>query len=48
VILFFTPWLFGFTADTATSWVSWIAGVVVVGVSGLALLAERPQQRVTG
>jgi len=46
VILFFTPWLFGFTAVTATSWVSWIAGVLVVGVSGFALLAERPQQTV--
>lgn len=48
VVLFFTPWLFGITAATATSWVSWIAGVLVVGVAGLALLAESPQQRVTG
>ena len=47
VILFFTPWLFGFTAVTATSWVSWIAGVLVVGVSGIALLGVRPQQTVT-
>lgn len=47
VILFFTPWLFGFTAVTATSWVSWIAGVLVVGVSGIALLAEKPQRTVT-
>jgi uncharacterized membrane protein len=47
VILFFTPWLFGFTAVTATSWVSWIAGVVVVGVSGIALLAQNPQRTVT-
>ncbi|MGA7909962.1 MAG: SPW repeat protein [Candidatus Dormiibacterota bacterium] len=47
VILFFTPWLFGFTAVTATSWVSWIAGVLVVGVSGIAFLAEKPQRTVT-
>src|SRR5579859_7124814 len=47
VILFFTPWLFGFTAVTATSWVSWIAGVLVVGVSGIALLGVWPQQTVT-
>ena len=46
VILFFTPWLFGFTATT-TSWVSWIAGIAVVGVSGIALLGERPQRMVT-
>jgi hypothetical protein len=46
VILFFTPWLFGFTAVTATSWVSWIAGVLVVGVSGIALLAVKPRQTV--
>src|SRR5579859_7015202 len=47
VILFFTPWLFGFTAVAATSWVSWIAGVLVVGVSGIALLGVWPQQTVT-
>jgi hypothetical protein len=47
VILFFTPWLFGFTAATATSWVSWIAGLAVVGVSGIALLGEKPHRMVT-
>jgi hypothetical protein len=46
VVLFFTPWLFGFTAVTAISWVSWIAGVLVVGVSGLELLVENPQKTV--
>jgi SPW repeat-containing protein len=46
VILFFTPWLLGFTAATATSWVSWIAGLVVVGVSGIALLGEKPRTTV--
>lgn len=44
VILFFTPWLFGFTEATATSWVSWIAGVLVVGLSGIVLLGVKPQQ----
>ena len=47
VILFFTPWLFGFTAATATSWISWIAGLAVVGVSGIALFVEKPQHMVT-
>jgi len=47
VILFFTPWLFGFTAATATSWVSWIAGVLVVGLSGFALLYEEPKRALT-
>lgn len=47
VILFFTPWLFGFTAVTATSWVSWIAGVLVVGVTAFALLGEEPRRAVT-
>jgi hypothetical protein len=46
VVLFFTPWLFGFTAVTATAWVSWIAGVLVVGVSGIELLIENPQKTV--
>jgi hypothetical protein len=48
VILFFTPWLFGFTAVTAISWVSWIAGLLVVGVSGIELLIENPQKTVAG
>jgi SPW repeat len=46
VILFFTPWLFGFTAVTATAWVSWIAGVLVVGVSGIELLMQNPPKTV--
>jgi SPW repeat len=46
VILFFTPWLFGFAAVTAISWVSWIAGVLVVGVSGIDLLMESPRKTV--
>jgi hypothetical protein len=45
--LFFTPWLFGFTAAIATSWAIWIAGVVVVGVSGIELLGNKPQPAVT-
>jgi hypothetical protein len=51
VILFFTPWLLGFTAVTATAWASWIAGALVVGVTGFALLEEpqraAPQRTVT-
>jgi SPW repeat len=44
VILFFTPWLLGFTAVAAIAWVSWIAGVLVVGMSGLELLVQSPQK----
>lgn len=47
VILFFSPWLFAFTAVTATAWVSWIAGVAVVAMSGIALFGVKPQQMVT-
>ena len=47
VVLFFAPWLFGFTAAIATSWVSWIAGVLVVGVTAFALLGEEPRRAVT-
>ena len=46
VVLFFGPWLFGFTAAIATSWVSWIAGVLVVGVTAFGLLGE-PRRVVT-
>lgn len=47
VILFVTPWLFGFTTAVATSWVCWIAAVAIVGVSSIALIGEKPQQMVT-
>jgi hypothetical protein len=47
VFLFLTPWLFGFTAVTATSWVIWIAGVVVIAVSVIGLLGNKPQHAVT-
>ena len=47
VILFFTPWLFAFTAVTATSWISWIAGLAVVAVVGLVAFGEKPRQTVT-
>jgi hypothetical protein len=46
VILFFTPWLFGFTAVTAIAWVTWIAGVLVVGMSSIKLLMENPHKTV--
>ena len=47
VILFAAPWLFGFTAAVATSWVSWIAAIAIVGVSFIALSGEKPRQMVT-
>src|SRR5579864_3056821 len=47
VVLFFTPWLFAFTAATATSWVSWIAGVAVVAVVGLVAFGVKPMEPVT-
>lgn len=47
VILFVAPWLFGFTAVAATSWVSWLAGLAVVGVSMIALLGEKPRRMAT-
>jgi hypothetical protein len=47
VILFVAPWLFGFTAVVATSWVSWLAGLAVVGVSMIALVGEKPHRMVT-
>jgi hypothetical protein len=34
VILFVSPWLFGFTAVTALAWSAWIIGILVVLVAG--------------
>jgi len=47
VILFTTPWLLGFTAAVATSWVSWIAAIAILGVTFISLIGEKPQQMVT-
>jgi polyferredoxin len=34
VILFVSPWLFGFTAVTALAWSAWIIGILIVVVAG--------------
>jgi polyferredoxin len=34
VILFVSPWLFGFTAATALAWAAWIIGILIVVVAG--------------
>src|SRR5712664_4254521 len=34
VILFVSPWLFGFTAVTALAWSAWVIGILVVLATG--------------
>jgi hypothetical protein len=34
VILFVSPWAFGFTAVTALAWSAWIVGILVVLAAG--------------
>jgi SPW repeat len=34
VLLFFSPWLVGFTTATAMAWTAWIAGVALLVVVG--------------
>lgn len=34
LVLFFSPWLVGFTGDSAMSWTAWILGVVMAVVVG--------------
>jgi hypothetical protein len=34
VILFVSPWLFGFTAVTALAWSAWMIGILIVVVAG--------------
>jgi hypothetical protein len=37
VILFVSPWVFGFTAVTALAWSAWIIAIVVVLAAGSLL-----------
>jgi hypothetical protein len=45
VILFVSPWAFGFTAVTALAWTAWIVAILVVGAVG-SLLAMQNRPRV--
>ncbi len=40
-ILFFGPWLIGFTALTGMAWTAWIGAVLVVLIVGSKILAGR-------
>lgn len=41
VITFISPFIFGFTAVTATAWAAWILGVLTVISAGSLLLGNR-------
>ena len=43
VILFVSPWAFGFTAVTALAWSAWIVGILVV--LALGSLVAMPNRR---
>ena len=37
--LFLSPWIFGFTSETKTSWNAWLSGMVIAGLAIAALAA---------
>lgn len=37
--LFLSPWIFGFTSETAASWNAWLSGIVIAGLAIAALAA---------
>ena len=41
LVLFFSPWLVGFTGEVAMSWTAWILGVLVVLIVGVESVPER-------
>ena len=41
-VLFFTPWVIGFTAVTGMAWMAWIGAVALVLVLATLVLQERP------
>ena len=41
-VLFFTPWLIGFTAVTGMAWAAWIGAVALVLVLATLVFQERP------
>jgi hypothetical protein len=40
VILFVSPWVFGFTAVTALAWSAWIIGILVLAAAGSLLAMQ--------
>jgi hypothetical protein len=45
VVLFASPWAFGFTAVTALAWSAWIVGILVVLATG-SLLGVRSRRSI--
>jgi len=45
LVLFFSPWLVGFTGDGAMSWTAWILGVVMVLIVGSEYIPNQSQSR---
>lgn len=41
VLLFGSPWLFGFAGETAASWNAWIAGALLLALSVAAMRVEQ-------
>jgi hypothetical protein len=48
VLLFISPWVMSFAADSGAAWTSWIAGALAVIASGIALPAVNASHRTAG
>jgi uncharacterized membrane protein HdeD (DUF308 family) len=48
VLLFISPWVMGFAANSGAAWTSWIAGALTIIASGIALPAVSASHRLTG
>jgi hypothetical protein len=42
LILFISPWLFGFSAEPVAAWHAWISAVLIAAVAGFALSQLSP------
>jgi 4-hydroxybenzoate polyprenyltransferase len=45
LVLFFSPWLVGFTGDSAMSWTAWLVGIVMVLIVGSEYIPSQGQGR---
>lgn len=45
VVLFLSPWIFGFAAESAASWNAWLSGILIaaLAIAALAAFAEWEQ-----
>jgi hypothetical protein len=48
ILVFITPWAFGFTGLTAMAWSAWIAGILAIVLGAWVLFGNSTRQQLVG